>query len=378
MKELGIYIHIPFCKSKCYYCDFKSFPDKLDLIDNYIYYLKKEIDMYSRLLKDYVVKTIFIGGGTPSILEGKYIYEIYSCLYGKMNLNELEEFTIETNPKTLDDEKLKVYKEININRVSIGAQTLNDKLLKRIGRIHNTMDFYKSYELIRKWGFRNVNVDIMFNLPNQTLENVIETLNKVAVLGVEHISFYSLKLEEGTRFYKEYLKSKLELPDEDEEREMYHKGIETLEQRGYSHYEISNFAKEGYECNHNLLYWKVKPYLGLGLAAHSNINSIRYNNYNNFKSYFHSLDKRMLPIEEKEKIHKKIEMAEYMILGLRLIQGINKKEFYNRFEIDVDEIYGEILRKLMEQGLLITNNNSIKLTKLGLDLSNIVFRELLS
>lgn len=378
MKELAIYIHIPFCKSKCYYCDFCSFPNQLDMVDTYVEYLKKEINIYSdRMRNDYNIKTIFIGGGTPSYIDGKYIYEILSHIYKRFNISQLAEVTIESNPKTLDDKKLRIYRDLNINRISLGLQSMNDKILNEIGRIHTKNDFLKTYNKIREKGFNNVNIDIMFNLPNQTLKDVINTLEQVIELGVEHISYYSLKVEEGTPFYKQQSKGQLILPDEDTEREMYHKGINLLARNGYNHYEISNFSKDGFECGHNLFYWKLKPYIGLGLAAHSNIHNERYGNVTGLDNYISLLDKTQLPFEEKEYIDKKMKMAEYVILGLRLKKGVNKKEFFNRFDINIDNLYGEQFLKLNKQGLLELEKDNVKLTHKGFDLSNLVFIELL-
>lgn len=377
MKKLGLYIHIPFCQKKCYYCDFISYPDRQDLTDKYFNYLKKEIDMYSDKIKDYCLDTIFIGGGTPSIVDGKYIYELINHLGKRININNLKEVTIETNPKTLDEQKLSIYKEAGINRISIGLQTLDNRLLKKIGRIHTVEDFYESYNLVRKWGFDNVNVDIMFNLPDQTINDVLNTLKRVIELSVEHISFYSLKIEENTHFYKEYQKNKLNLPDDDIEREMYHKGISLLQNNGYKHYEISNLSKTNYECIHNLKYWKVEPYIGIGLNSHSNIDNKRYSNYSDFKSYFSILEAGNLPIEETEYIDAEMERSEYAILGLRLINGINKQDFLNRFKISINSIYGTKIKKFIEQGFLTDDKEHIKLTKMGLDLCNIVFKELL-
>jgi oxygen-independent coproporphyrinogen-3 oxidase len=377
MKKIGLYIHIPFCQNKCYYCDFISYPDRQDLTDKYFNYLKKEIDIYSDKIKDYCLDTIFIGGGTPSIVDGKYIYELINYLDKRINLGNLREVTIESNPKTLDEQKLSVYKEVGINRISMGLQTLENRLLKKIGRIHTAEDFYESYNLVRKWGFNNVNVDIMFNLPDQTINDVLNTLKKVIELNVEHISFYSLKIEENTPFYVEYQKDKLNLPDDDIEREMYHKGISLLQNNGYKHYEISNLSKTKYECIHNMKYWKVEPYIGLGLNSHSNIDNKRYSNYSDFNSYFSILEAGKLPIEEIEYIDAEMERAEYAILGLRLINGINKQDFLNRFRISIDSIYGAKIKKFIEQGFLTDDKEHIKFTKMGLDLCNIVFKELL-
>lgn len=377
MKELGVYIHIPFCKSKCYYCDFISF-SKLDIeIDTYIDYLIKEMELYREYLKKYSIKTIFIGGGTPSYLEGHYISKILNYIYKNFNVENIQEISIETNPGTLNKEKLRVYKEWGINRLSIGVQSLNDNLLKAIGRAHTSMDFYKSYELIRSLGFKNINVDLMFGLPNQTIDDCLRTLEEMVRLEAEHISYYSLILEDNTKMNRWYNEGSIKLPNEDIEREMYHNGIKYLEENGYKHYEISNFSKEGFFCRHNLFYWNLKPYVGFGIAAHSNLKGKRFWNFNYFDDYYNSLDRERVPIEGQEEIDEEMEIAEYLIMGLRLIDGINKHEFTNRFHVKVEDIYGGILKKYEERGLLNIDDEWISFTSKGLDLSNIVYVDLL-
>lgn len=377
MKELALYIHIPFCKSKCYYCDFNSFSNKNDFISDYIDYLIREIRLYSNKAKDYSLKTIFIGGGTPSFIKGEYIYRLLEEIYKVFNINTLEEISIELNPKTVDDEKLKLYKEIGINRVSVGVQSLKDHTLKKIGRIHKSKDFFETYELLRKIGFSNINVDLISGLPGQTKEDILSTLEIMNDLEVDHISFYSLIIEEGTKFYNWYNNGKLILPDEEEERDMYHEGIKYLKSKGYNHYEISNLAKEGYECMHNLFYWKLKPYIGIGTGSHSNIEGLRYWNFTDFNKYFNSISRNELPIEGNEVIDKTMEMAEYTILGLRLIDGIYMKDFFRRFNISIKEVYGDILNKHFKNGLLNIEGDNIRLTEKGLDLSNLIFVDLI-
>lgn len=377
MKDIGIYIHIPFCSNKCYYCDFVSYPHQGDKIDEYIIYLLREIREYKETLEGYTIKTIFIGGGTPSYLDGQHIGRILEYIYKNFNVEALEEITIEANPGTLNMEKLKLYKEYGINRISIGVQSLNDNLLKEIGRNHTSMDFYRNFDLIRNLNFKNVNVDLIFGLPNQTMEDCKETLEKIAKLDVEHISYYSLILEEKTLMDKWYKEGKIRLPEEETEREMYHFGINFLKSQGYKHYEISNFAKEGLECKHNLFYWQLKPYIGFGLAAHSNFKNKRYWNYRSFKDYYNSLDGNKFPIDGEEIIGREMEIAEYLIMGLRLIKGISKKEFLNRFKIKVEDLYGDILNKYKEQGLLYVDDEWIRFTLKGLDLSNIVYVDIL-
>lgn len=377
MKELALYIHIPFCQSKCYYCDFCSYPNENNSVAKYVDYMKKEIDIYSEILNDYIVSTIFIGGGTPSYIDARYISDILNHLSKRLTLAEKMEISIEANPKTLNSEKLDVYKDSGINRLSLGVQSLNDDVLSKIGRIHTRKDFLDTYKLVRSKGFDNINVDIMFNLPNQRVKDVVNTLNEIVTLDVEHISYYSLKIEEGTPFYDMDIKNQLALPNEDEERLMYHKGIELLDRSNYNHYEISNFSKKGLECKHNMFYWTVKPYVGMGLAAHSNINKRRYGNTTNFDEYFAAVDKSEFPVVENESIDEATEMSEYMILGLRLIDGIRKDSFNSRFGIHVDDVFGDKLIVLHDKGLLINTADTVKLTSMGLDLSNRVFVELL-
>ena len=377
LKDLGIYIHIPFCQSKCYYCDFVSFPNLDREIDFYINYLIREIEMYEELLKNYSIKTIFIGGGTPSYLNPKYIYEILNCIYKMYNIGEIEEITIEANPGTLDEEKLKVYKEAGINRISLGVQSLDDRLLKSIGRIHNSEDFYNTIEKIRKIGFNNVNADLIFGLPNQSLKECEKTLRKIVKLDLEHISYYSLIIEKNTLMGRLYEEGKIILPDEELEREMYYLGKSILKDNGYKHYEISNFAKKGFESKHNLFYWQLKPYIGFGLSSHSNLNNKRFWNFSNLKEYYHRIDCGKFPVAGEEYIDKEMEMAEYLIMGLRLVDGIDKNEFFNRFNLNVEDVYKDALIKHRKGGLLYIDENNIKFTSKGLDLSNQFYIDIL-
>lgn len=377
MKDLGIYIHIPFCQSKCYYCDFISFANSNKEIQHYVNYLIKEIKMYKNLLKDYSIKTIFIGGGTPSYLKPKYIYNILNYIYKNFNGKGVTEITIEANPGTLDDEKLKIYKEAGINRISLGVQSLDDRLLESIGRTHTSKDFYKSFEKIRKIGFNNVNVDLIFGLPNQTLEDCEKSLREMVKLDLEHISYYSLILEENTLLEKWHKEGKIILPDEELEREMYYLGKDILKNNGYKHYEISNFAKEGYESQHNLFYWQLKPYIGFGLSSHSNLNNKRFWNYSKLKDYYYTIDNGKFPIAGNEYINREMEIAEYLIMGLRLIDGIDKNDFSSRFNTNVENIYENVLIKHKENGLLDIDEKNIRFTTKGLDLSNKVYVDLL-
>lgn len=372
MKEISIYIHIPFCIRKCYYCDFTSFSNLNEKIPLYMNSLKTELELYREKLLAYSIKTIFIGGGTPSAIEGRYIYDLLVHLYKNFNLSKDMEITIEVNPGTIDKEKAKIYKEAGINRVSIGVQTFNNRLLKSIGRIHEVEQIYESYKLLRKEKIENINMDLIFGLPNQTLEDVLFSIEEAIRLGVEHISHYSLILEEGTQFYNLNKKGKLNLPDEDEERLMYHKATEYLVEKGYSHYEISNYALPGFECRHNLVYWDLLPYLGIGLGSHSYMENKRFFNTSNILNYIEKLGSKLLPIEGEEIINKSTEIEEYCILGLRKIKGIDKNEFKKRFNVEIEDIYGDVINKHIKNGLIIDDGRSIMLTKKGLDLSNLV------
>ena len=379
MKEdLSIYIHIPFCYSKCYYCDFNSSTKDNENIERYIKYLKSEIDLYSETLKSHRLKTIFFGGGTPSFIDEKYIEEVLLHIYSKIDMSQLIEVTIESNPKTLSKEKLNTYKRAGVNRISLGVQTLDDKLLKAIGRSHTSEDFYKTHDLLKEVGFKNINVDIMFNLPGQKKSDLIDTLKKMVDLDVEHISLYSLSIEEGTPFYEMEERGEIELSSEDSERAMYHESIEYLKSKGYPQYEVSNFSKKGFECLHNLVYWRLKPYIGLGLSAHSNINNKRYGNVSSFDSYFKCIDNKCLPIdsETREDIDKDMEMYEYIMLGLRLNTGIKKSEFKDRFNIDVEEAFRGELEKFKKDGLILEDKDTLVLTDKGLDVCNLIFVEI--
>ena len=373
MKEIGIYIHIPFCIKKCEYCDFVSYCNKKEYVPQYINALKKEIK--NNINKEYKITTIYIGGGTPSSIEENYIADIIETIKLNMNDEDLKDFenievTIEVNPGTVNKEKLQVYKKIGINRLSIGLQETHNELLKSIGRIHTYEEFIKTYNLARKIGFNNINVDLMIALPNQTIQDIKENLEKITKLNPEHISVYSLILEEGTPFYNKYNENKIKLPDEELERNMYWYVKNTLENNGYMHYEISNFSKKGFESKHNMNCWNQEEYLGFGVAAHSYNNKIRYSNTNSIEEYIKGSNKIIHEEQTLEDIQK-----EYMLLGLRKIEGINIQKFKNKFAQNPIFIFKEQLNKLVDEELIIVDGNEIKLTNKGLDLANIVWEE---
>lgn len=375
MKELGIYVHIPFCKQKCSYCDFISFKGKETYIKDYVQALKKEIQ--ARKNDEYQIDTIYIGGGTPSIIESKYIIEIINTIKENFNIKENAEITIEINPGTVDEEKLLTYKEIGVNRISIGLQSTKNEILKEIGRIHTYEEFLSTYNIARKIGIKNINVDLMLALPNQTIKDLEESINKIIELSPEHISVYSLILEEGTKLEKLVNEGKLELPTDEEEREMYWKTKNKLEEKGYIHYEISNFAKKSYESRHNVNCWNQKEYLGFGVAAHSYEKDTRYCNTSNIEEYIKNINngeiKSNIEVCEVQNIENK--KKEYMLLGLRKIDGVDVQKFKNKFGENPIYVYRKELEKLVNEGLLEIDLNNIRLTNKGLDLANIVWEE---
>lgn len=380
MKELGIYVHIPFCKQKCYYCDFVSFDQKNNLIEKYVQSLIKEIEVRSNEIsksygKDVKITTIYIGGGTPSYIDCSYIKHILDKLHKIFNITERIETTIEVNPGTVDKYKLQMYKDIGINRLSIGLQSTNDNLLKQIGRIHTYKQFEDTYNLAREVGFDNINVDLIFALPSQTLDDVKETTNTILNLNPEHISTYSLILEEGTKLFCE--QERYEFPEDSVERQMYWYIKNTLEEHGYIHYEISNFAKKGFYSKHNMSYWRQKEYIGFGLAAHSYIDKRRFSNTVNIEEYINNIlnDKHEENICIQEVQSDEDVLKEYIMLGLRTYEGIDLKYASYKFNIDVLEKFKYEIEKLESQGLIVVNDKFMKLTKKGLDFANLVWQE---
>ena len=385
MKNIGIYIHIPFCKSKCYYCDFVSFCNEEKYIDLYIKCLNKEIEYKSNELKQFELKnnekfeidTIYIGGGTPSFIDSKYIVDLLTNVKNSFNLKENCEITIEVNPDSASLEKLLDYKKAGANRVSIGLQTSNDKLLKEIGRAHNFEQFKNSFENIKRAGFNNINVDLMIALPNQKIQDVKSSLEYVVSLNPTHISVYSLILEDGTKIFKDVISGKLSLPSEYTERKMYWIVKKELEKNGYLHYEISNFAKPEKESKHNLNCWNQNQYLGIGLSAHSFFNDFRFCNTNSLNKYLKNVqnDEYLKNQEILEILDKKEKQKEYMILGLRKIEGVQIKKFKEKFATNPIFLFKDQINKLVNQDLIEIDGDFIKLTDKGLDFANLVWEE---
>lgn len=373
-----MYIHIPFCKSKCFYCDFVSYGCKENYVKQYINLLKQEIsEKIKKIDEKVLIGTVYIGGGTPSYIDSKYICEILQSEEIKNNLKENCEITIEINPGTITEKKLLQYKETGINRISIGLQTTCNELLKKIGRIHTYEQFLENYNLARKIGFKNINVDLMLALPNQTISILEKSVQEVVNLKPEHISIYSLILEEDTKLYEMVNSNKINLPTEEEEREMYWKTKKMLEQNNYNHYEISNFSKPGYESKHNIDCWNQKEYLGFGLAAHSYYNDIRYSNTIVIEEYIKNINqkqmKKNIVVNEIQNIDDK--QKEYVMLGLRKIDGVSLKSFKKKFNQNLEDVFENEIQVLKKEKLIKLENDKMKLSSLGIDFANIVWEK---
>ncbi|HEY5562377.1 MAG TPA: radical SAM family heme chaperone HemW [Clostridiaceae bacterium] len=373
MTKTGLYIHVPFCSSKCNYCDFNSYAGKLNFAEEYFSAMKKEIELYCEQLKFNFIDTIFIGGGTPSCVEHKYISDILTTCRANFNISEDCEISIESNPGTLDIEKLIAYRRNGINRISIGLQAYQGNMLKYLGRRHSAEDFISSIELSKKVGFKNINADVIFGIPGQTMGDWVETLKALIDADITHISAYSLKIEEGTKFGDMLESGELIQMEDELDREMYHYAIEYLKLNGYSLYEISNFAKEGYECKHNLTYWKRVDYLGLGAGAHSLLQDMRFSNEYSIEGYIKHLEKGEKPVEESCTVDINEQMSEFMFLGLRLTQGVSNSEFQDLFNQDMFIKYTDSFDELKKNHLIEIDGENVKLTSFGLDLANQVF-----
>lgn len=381
-KSLELYVHIPFCVRKCEYCDFLSAPAGADTQQEYVRNLLLEIEQKGVHCTDYEVTTIFFGGGTPSILKAGWIADILDAIHRNFKVRKDAEITIECNPGTLTFEKLSIYKSAGINRISVGLQSASDAELRELGRIHTYEDFLKSYDLIRKKGFSNVNIDLMAALPGQTLKSYEQTLRRVLALKPEHISAYSLIIEEGTPFYEKYeadelLREKGEkpqmLPSEETERLMYERTKELLLAHGYERYEVSNYARRGYACRHNIGYWRRENYLGFGLGSASLLENERFHNTTDLTDY---LGGDYLAYEQK-KLDKKSQMEEFMFLGLRMTDGISTECFRQTFGLTVELVYGPVLEQQIADQLLRKEDGRIFLTERGLDVSNYVMAQFL-
>lgn len=409
---LELYIHIPFCVRKCNYCDFLSFPAGKEIVERYVRALEEEIrrtgeavygqngrpgeTMYSQNGRPEEavygragggktevrpgsapkISTVFVGGGTPSVLEPEQIRNLFSCLRESFLLEADAEISMEGNPGTLNREKLSVCREAGINRLSLGLQSADDGLLQTLGRIHTWEQFLYNYQDARQAGFRNINIDLMSSLPGQSLENYVKTLETVTALEPEHISSYSLILEEGTPFFASE-EIRRQLPDENTDREMYEKTKEILHEKGYERYEISNYAKPGFACRHNLGYWDEVPYLGLGLGASSYYKNARFSNETDIRTYMENPFVPFLGRNDYECCDEKSRMEDYMIFGLRKMAGVSLSRFEKEFGTAAEEIYGGVIGRYVGMGLLVLEGDRLRLTDAGIDVSNRIFEDFL-
>lgn len=390
-KELELYIHIPFCVKKCDYCDFLSFPADNRTQRRYVDAMQKEIIYYGALYPDRKITTIFIGGGTPSWLDEEEIVRILHTVREAFAVEHDAEITIECNPGTATAHKLVRYREAGINRISIGLQSAHNEELALLGRIHTWEQFLKTYDLARKAGFSNINVDLMSALPGQTLETFSDTLKKVLALKPEHLSAYSLMIEEGTPFYERYREDEKHreageptelLPDEEQEYAVTKLTQRVLMEAGYHWYEVSNFAKPGYECRHNIGYWKRADYLGIGIGAASLIDNVRYANVRDLEEYckeceslWEELNIRKTLCSSTEPVTREEQMEEFMFLGLRMTEGVSRTEFEQYFGTTIEAVYGDVLRQLQKEGLLMKQEGRICLTERGMDVNNYVVEQ---
>lgn len=377
MREIGLYLHFPFCVRKCLYCDFLSAPSTEEVKKIYAAALIREIRGYREAAADCVVTSVFLGGGTPSIMPVMNMREVFRALYDSFRIAEDAEITMEVNPGTVNETNLSLIFDY-VNRVSVGVESASDEELARLGRIHSFADAVRSIGLLRQSGVKNLNVDLMSGIPGQTAASWEKTLKEVTALQPEHISAYSLIVEDGTPFRDMQKAGKLSLPDEETERRMYALTRELLHDAGYRQYEFSNYAKPGYACRHNLRYWKRGEYLGLGLGASSLFGGSRWKNTEHLEKYFEdSADPGKL-IREMEQLDKRAEIEEYMFLGLRMTDGISEEEFLSTFGVPVSDIYGEVIKRHIEDGTLeAAPCGRYRLTPRGIDVSNVVLADFL-
>lgn len=394
-KYVSLYVHIPFCAVKCKYCDFLSFDgESYGTMLRYVDSLCQEIKLYTPVAEEYIVRSIFIGGGTPSLLDEALITNIMAFIRKTFTLEKDCEITIEANPGTLRHQKLNGYKAAGINRISIGLQSADDDMLRRLGRLHNYDQFVASFKAARRAGFQNINVDIMSGLPGQTIHTYVDTISRVLDFSPEHISAYSLQIEEGTPFANDPQILE-DIPPEMIDRRMYEITKKLLAAGGYERYEFSNYAKPGYECKHNMVYWTGGEYIGFGLGASSYFKGKRFSNMRDIFSYIDLMeettekfvtydDMELLFNETTAKLRQSVttmyvdsRMEEFMFLGLRMMCGVSRSDFEERFKKDIYEVYGPVLNKYTDQGFMVVDGDRIYLTDKGIDVSNVILADFL-
>lgn len=370
MKNLGLYIHIPFCDKICNYCDFTAFQGANSKVSEYVKALKKEIHLKGQ--KDFLIDSIFIGGGTPSFILGEYIFEILEEVRKNFTVLENIEITIETNPKTFDEKKLLIYKKSKINRLSIGVQSFNDKILRELGRNHSSKEALESIELVKKFDF-DINLDLIFGYQSQTVEDILYDLEMVKKINPEHISYYALIIEEKTKFKSLQNAGKLKFLDEDVERKMYHLIVKNLEKTGLKQYEVSNFAKYGKQSVHNKKYWNCKEYLGVGISSHSYLNDERFSNTVNLTKYISELQSGNIPIDFSEKLDIFTKKFEYIIMNMRLKEGFLISDYNKIFDANFLKENKKVVEKAVENNIVEINENRIYFTQKGFDIMDSFF-----
>ncbi|KMY43709.1 coproporphyrinogen III oxidase [Bacillus sp. FJAT-27916] len=371
----SMYVHIPFCTQICHYCDFNKFFIQNQPVEEYLRSLAGEMSLYQMGKRE--MKTVFIGGGTPTALDAGQMEKLLASIHENIRLGDEYEFTMEANPGDLTKEKLAVMKAAGVNRLSLGVQTFNEELLKKIGRGHTSEDVYRNIELAREAGFENISIDLIYSLPGQTIEDLQDTINRALELELPHFSAYSLIIEPKTVFYIMLNKGKLSLPSEDTEASMYEYVMERMEKAGYHQYEISNFGKPGFESKHNLVYWNNEEYYGLGAGAHGYLNGVRYHNHGPLKKYMNDIANGEKPIIDQANVTKKERMEEEMFLGLRKTEGVSIQGFKQRFGIDMNDVFGEAIANFLQKELLVIEGGNIKLTHQGKLIGNEVFQDFL-
>ncbi|MBP2653877.1 MAG: oxygen-independent coproporphyrinogen oxidase [Firmicutes bacterium] len=372
--KLGVYIHIPFCRRKCLYCDFpSSAEDDPFIYESYITALCREIAGRGGILSDCTVDSVYIGGGTPTILSGEQLTTLVNCLKHYCHIERDAEFTVEANPDTVSSDKLAVLRFLGVNRLSIGVQSFDDGVLKAAGRVHSAAAAVEAVTVAKSCGFDHISIDLMYGLPMQSQDSFQADLIAAAKLSIGHISVYGLKVEAGTPFAAMLASENLVLPVEDEEDAMYQMATTFFPEQGYRRYEISNYACPGCECRHNLKYWRYQPYLGLGAAAHSFWQGERFSNTSDYREYIRLLEQRKLPVVQREVPDAMTAMAEYAFLALRTAEGLDYGAFKERFGVDFTARYGAVIAEMTAKGALATENGRIYLTATGMKYGNLVF-----
>ena len=372
-KPSALYLHIPFCKHKCYYCDFNTYAVQGQPVDAYLNALEREMRLTGETYPPPVIETIFVGGGTPTILEPEQMKRFLAAIPRYFPVwSPALEFTMEANPGTTDERKLQVMREGGVNRISFGAQSFDNGLLRRIGRIHEADEIATSVRKAKDAGFGNLSIDLMFGLPGQTLKQVRDSVERALELELTHYSLYSLKVEENTLFHTLFQRGELPLPEEEEEAAMYETIIEMLTAAGYVQYEISNFAKPGYESRHNMKYWLNHSYYGVGAGAHGYVNGVRHENVKGVKDYI-AAAQRGLPVQASAAVDDDEAMEDFMMVGLRLLRGVSDRDFRAQFDRSMEDVFGKEIARLVSEGLLERTPDGCRLTRQGLLLGNEVF-----